>query len=37
VIKVDNPANLPDVGEIDEIREPIIEAHILVPQDYSAA
>ncbi|MCF7985649.1 MAG: translation elongation factor 4 [Thiohalocapsa sp.] len=33
VIKVDNPANLPDVSKVAEIREPIIEAHILVPQD----
>ncbi len=33
VIKVDNPANLPESGKIREIREPIIEAHILVPQD----
>jgi GTP-binding protein LepA len=33
VINVDNPANLPELGEIAEIREPIIEAHILVPQD----
>jgi GTP-binding protein LepA len=32
-INVDNPANLPDLGSIREIREPIIEAHILVPQD----
>ena len=32
-ISVDNPANLPEVGSIREIREPIIEAHILVPQD----
>ena len=34
VIKVDNPADLPDPSAIEEIREPIIEAHILVPQDY---
>lgn len=34
VIMVDNPAELPDPGQIAEIREPIIEAHILVPQDY---
>ncbi len=34
VIKIDNPANLPDPGQIREVREPIIEAHILVPQDY---
>jgi GTP-binding protein LepA len=33
IIKVDNPANLPETGRIAEIREPIIEAHILVPQD----
>ncbi|MGB5832501.1 MAG: translation elongation factor 4 [Thiohalocapsa sp.] len=33
IIKVDNPANLPELGKISEIREPIIEAHILVPQD----
>ncbi len=33
VIKVDNPTNLPESGKIREIREPIIEAHILVPQD----
>ncbi len=32
-INVDNPANLPESGAIAEIREPIIEAHILVPQD----
>ena len=34
VVMVDNPADLPDPGQIVEIREPIIEAHILVPQDY---
>jgi GTP-binding protein LepA len=34
VVKVDNPANLPETGKIAEIREPIIEAHILVPQEY---
>ncbi|MCW8907741.1 MAG: translation elongation factor 4 [Sedimenticola sp.] len=32
VIMVDNPANLPPPNLIEEIREPIIEAHILVPQ-----
>jgi GTP-binding protein LepA len=31
---VDNPANLPPSNEIDEMREPIVEAHILVPQQY---
>jgi len=34
VLKVDNPANLPDVGSIKMIREPIILANILVPQEY---
>ncbi|HEB97058.1 MAG TPA: elongation factor 4 [Sedimenticola thiotaurini] len=34
VIHIDNPTALPDPGQISEIREPIIEAHILVPQDY---
>ena len=34
VIFIDNPAALPDPGHTVEIREPIIEAHILVPQDY---
>ncbi|MGD2118840.1 MAG: translation elongation factor 4 [Chromatiales bacterium] len=37
VIKVDNPADLPDAGQISEIREPIIDAHILVPNDYLGA
>ena len=32
LIRVDNPANLPETNKIREIREPIIEAHILVPQ-----
>ena len=34
IIKIDNPAALPDPGKIEEIREPVIEASILVPQDY---
>ena len=34
LIEVENPSKLPSMGEIDEIREPIIEASILVPQDY---
>ncbi len=31
---IDNPDKLPPVNKIDEIREPIILANILVPQDY---
>jgi GTP-binding protein LepA len=34
VITVDNPSALPDIGDIDEMREPIARCHILVPQDY---
>jgi GTP-binding protein LepA len=37
VIDIDNPASLPAVNYIDEIREPIILANILVPQDYLGA
>jgi GTP-binding protein LepA len=33
-LKVDNPANLPDVGSVMMIREPIIQANILVPKEY---
>ena len=31
---ISNPSNLPDSGSIDEMREPICEANILVPKDY---
>ncbi len=34
---VDNPARLPPAGQLDEIREPIILANILVPQDHVGA
>ncbi len=37
VIEIDNPSALPPVNQIDEIREPIIMANILVPQDYLGA
>jgi len=37
LLYVDNPSKLPSVGEIAEIREPIILANILVPQDYLGA
>lgn len=37
VVKVDNPADLPDPSLIEEIREPIITATILVPQKYLGA
>ncbi len=34
ILKIDNPAKLPDIGSIAMIREPIIQANILVPQEY---
>ena len=37
IFKIDNPAKLPPTNEIAEIREPIIVAHILTPQDYLGA
>jgi len=33
-VQVDNPSKLPPVGSISEMREPIVRANILVPQDY---
>ena len=34
VLHVDNPSKLPDLGSIEEMREPIAECNILVPQEY---
>jgi GTP-binding protein LepA len=34
VMQIHNPSDLPPVNEIAEIREPIITANILVPQEY---
>ena len=34
VIHLESPAQLPAINKIEEIREPIIHADILVPQDY---
>ncbi|HEX7046928.1 MAG TPA: translation elongation factor 4 [Gammaproteobacteria bacterium] len=34
IVMVDNPANLPATNKIEEIREPIITANILVPQEF---
>ncbi|WOJ96108.1 translation elongation factor 4 [Congregibacter brevis] len=33
-LRVDNPSALPDMGDVDEMREPIARCNILVPQDY---
>ncbi len=37
VITLENPASLPPLNKIAEIREPIIEANILVPQEHVGA
>ncbi|MCL1141425.1 translation elongation factor 4 [Shewanella gaetbuli] len=34
VVYVDNPSDLPPLNNIEEIREPIVEANILVPKEY---
>ena len=36
-LEIENPSRLPDASKIAEIREPIITASILVPQDYVGA
>jgi GTP-binding protein LepA len=37
VLEIDNPSKLPPVNYVAEIREPIILANILVPQEYVGA
>ena len=34
VIQVENPSKMPDVGRIQEIREPIVTVHLYMPQEY---
>ena len=34
VVKVESPSRLPPMAEIEEMREPIVQANILVPQEY---
>ncbi|HEY9187357.1 MAG TPA: translation elongation factor 4 [Bacteroidota bacterium] len=34
VIYVDNPAKMPELGEIDKIEEPYIKAQIITPSEY---
>ena len=34
VIEIHNPADLPEVNFIEELREPIIKTNILLPQEY---
>jgi GTP-binding protein LepA len=37
VLEIENPSKLPDPSSIEEIREPIIRATILMPQEYVGA
>ena len=37
LIEIENPSRLPDPSKIEEIREPMINANILVPNDYLGA
>jgi GTP-binding protein LepA len=37
LLHIENPSQLPDASRIEEIREPIIAANILVPQEYIGA
>jgi GTP-binding protein LepA len=34
ILEIENPAKLPDLSRVEEIREPIITTTILVPQEY---
>jgi GTP-binding protein LepA len=37
VIQVENPSKMPELGRINEIREPIVTVHLYMPQDYVGA
>ncbi len=37
IVHIDNPSELPDPSRIEEIREPIVRANILVPQEHVGA
>ena len=34
LMHVDNPSQLPDPGSVEEMREPLVQANILVPSEY---
>lgn len=34
VVRVDNPSQLPDPSTIDQMREPVVQANILVPSEH---
>ena len=33
-LSIDNPTNLPSVGEIERIEEPMVDAHVISPSSY---
>jgi GTP-binding protein LepA len=37
VLRIENPAKLPDPGRIEEIREPIVSVTVFAPQEYVGA
>lgn len=37
VLLVDNPAKMPDVSKIEDIREPIVDVNLYMPQEYVGA
>ena len=37
VMMVENPSKMPDVGRIEEVREPIVTVHLYMPQEYVGA
>lgn len=37
LLGIDNPSKLPEIGRIAEIREPIIQANLLLPQEHLGA
>ena len=37
VIRIENPSKMPDQGFIREVREPIVEVHLYMPQPYVGA
>ncbi len=37
LLRVENPSKMPEVSQIAEIREPIVEVHLYMPQEYVGA
>ncbi len=34
LVQIENPSKMPDLGRINEIREPIVTVHLYMPQEY---